>query len=236
MAGVARVAGFLALGAALGLAGLPGPGAADPEIGSRVVTRLWLRTADGPAPACTGAYVRDPADRLPAGTAWLLTARHCAEGGRWAVGRDGPERALRSAAWRPGASPAGGALLTIEGVALARAVAPGGALVLAERMAREGPVWIHGFPFGIEHVTAGRVLGDSPAEPGSVEVRVVVGPQTEAGPGFSGAPVIGPDGRLVGLLWALRHDARRALTDQLTAFVIPVEAIRPLLSRLAAPR
>ncbi|OGL03094.1 MAG: hypothetical protein A3E31_02305 [Candidatus Rokubacteria bacterium RIFCSPHIGHO2_12_FULL_73_22] len=209
------------------LAALAGTGAAagDPALGSPTVTRLWRAGPDGPAPACTGAYVRD------AGAVWLVTVRHCTEHGVWHAGRDAPEHRLTvrdPAGARP---PRHGDLVRLGELAAGPAPAGHAALAPSARAPRAGTVWVHGFPYGVEHVTAARVLGDSAARPGLVELRMVVGPQTEAGPGFSGAPVIDQDGRLAGVLAALRADDARALT----AFVVPVETLRAALARLAAP-
>jgi len=212
-----------ALGALLAALAGAGPAAADPALGAPTVTRFWLAGPDGPAPACTGTYVRD------AGAVWLVTVRHCAGPGVWHAGRAAPERRL--AVIDPAGAPAArhGDLALLGDVAAGPAPHGHAALAPAARAPRAGTVWVHGFPYGIEHVTAARVLGDSAARPGLLELRIVVGPQTEAGPGFSGAPVIDQTGRLVGLLAALRADDARALT----AFVVPVESLRAALARLA---
>lgn len=195
---------------------------AAPEIGSPAVTRLWQASADGAAPVCTAVYVRERAARAGPGRVWLLTARHCTGPGPAHVGRSGPERPFIQ---RPdgGEPPAG------VDVAVGSAPAPHPALDLAERMPRRGTVVIHGFPFGIEHLTAARVVGESAARPGSIELHVVTGPQTEAGPGLSGAPVLDAHGQVVGMLWGLRAEGDRTLR----AFVTPVETIREILHRAA---
>lgn len=201
------------------------PAGAGPELGSPAVTRLWRQVPGGRVPACTAVYVRDPWDRLPAGAVWLLTARHCTTEGRWFVGREAPDEPLPpvAAADEPQAP-------ATPDIAVARAGGERTALTLAERMPRHGSVWVHGFPFGVEHLTAARIRGDSPRRPGSVELKVVVGPMTEVGPGVSGSPVIDAAGRLIGVLWGLRAEDERAYT----ALVTPVEALRALLRRLPA--
>lgn len=209
------------------LTSLAGAGAAagDPALGSPTVTRLWRTGPDGLAPACTAVYVRD------AGAVWLVTVPHCTAPGVWHAGRAAPQQRL-AVLDAPGARPLRhGDLVQLGELAVGPAPAAHAALAPAMRAPRAGTVWVHGFPYGVEHVTAARVLGDSAARPGLVELRMVVGPQTEAGPGFSGAPVIGHDGALVGVLAALRADDARALT----AFVVPVETLRAALARLAAP-
>jgi len=218
--------------AAFGLLAAVGTAAGEPELGSPTVTRLWRATNSGPTPACTGAYVTDPWAGPRSATTWLVTVRHCAEGGPWHAGRDGPGAALTIVDGPSARDVAGADLVRLDSIAVGRRSRPMGvrALSLAERMPRAGSVWIHGFPFGVEHITAARILGDSVVRPGSVEMRVVTGPQTEAGPGFSGAPVIDADNRLIGLLWALRADGER----ELTAFVVPVEALRAALARLTS--
>jgi hypothetical protein len=197
------------------------------------VTRLWIETREGPASVCTAAYVQDPLDRLARGTAWVLTAGHCLEAGPARLGRERPQGRFTALPWRDRLR--GSGLGTrVPDLAVAAAPRPGGAasaLPLAERMPREGPVWLHGFPFGVEHLTAGRVIGDSAERPGSVEIKVVVGPVTDAGPGLSGAPIVDARGRVVGVLWGLRAEDM----TELRAFATPVEVVRDVLGRLPVP-
>jgi len=215
-------------GRAAALAGLlaatAGAAAGEPTLGSPTVTRLWRQGPDGPAPACTAAYVRD------AGAVWLVTVLHCTAPGVWHAGRSAPEQRLTLVDAAAARSRRHGDLVPIGELAAGPAPTGHEALEPAARAPRAGTVWVHGFPFGVEHVTAARVLGDSAARPGLLELRIVVGPQTEAGPGFSGAPVIDQAGRVAGVLAALRADDARALT----AFVVPVERLGEALARLAA--
>ncbi len=207
------------------------PVAAVSEYGNRAITRLWIDT-DQRHYACTGFYINKAAG--DEGRAIIVSAGHCIRA-RYAA-RDTMGYVLEALDSRASLNGHGAFQkrldVAIATVALSEPMPVGKRLWLADEMPKSGTVWVHGFPHGVERVSAGRVLGPSEGAPGTVEVAFRSDREIE--PGSSGSPVLNEYGQVVGILWGLRMtpDADGLYHPINVAVVTPVETLHTLLALL----
>ncbi len=190
---------------AIGLASAP-PVRAVSDWGHPAISRLWSVDESGDRRfACTAAYLH-PGGVLPALPSpfvrWVLSAGHCAEA--TILGRDTAGVVFAHVDWRLVVQ-ANATYLGPRVIDFALGTAPETRedaaqrfLWVAEAFPAPGTlVYLHGFPFGVERVTAAIVADPSPDLPS----RRLIVRSREVDPGSSGSPVLDGLGRLVGVVW-----------------------------------
>ncbi len=209
------------LGASLAvLLALPVFGLAISDYGNTALARLWRATPEGDRFTCTGFYafpVVEGASNSGYPRSLLLTAGHCAKananlvktprvhqsGGMSAVVNwvwivQGP--------WFQHTTIADYAIGIVPDVRDAPDIRK---LFLGTASPEPGAkVYIHGFPNGVERVTAGQVapvaiLEERLKEKLPAGTYVVVVPENMVRSGSSGGPVFDGNGNVVGILWGL---------------------------------
>lgn len=214
------------------------PGVTD--YGESAITRLWSPGDDGDQFTCTVSYILPYVNEH---IAWVVTAGHCVVDGHGRyIKRTATDSTLSAVNWR--AVTLGDPRYTAGFNDLALGTTPeireghANRLWLAEKMPDDGMVYIHGFPSGVERVTAAYVI---PAKYGKGSgSRFLALKAGEVTGGSSGSPVLDGQGRLVAVLWGIAEesDLKEFDLDDLlkpgteVALVTPVERLAALMTLL----
>ena len=209
------------------------------DYGSPTVSRLWQPTTQGDRFVCTVSYIFPFVNEY---VGWVVTAGHCITGGANYLRRSHENTVISLVNWR--AMLLGDLRYTLETVDLAIGTAPDmrdgtkSRFWLADKFPTSGDVYIHGFPNGVERVTAAHVVPfASEKMKGSALVVVRTG---EIAGGSSGSPVLNAQGQLVGILWGkvpeqyvpLLELPRALAPGHEIAAVTPVEKLHELFRTL----
>jgi hypothetical protein len=225
------------------VAGTFSPAQAVTDYGNPAVTRLWVGTSEGDRFVCTASYIFPYVNE---NISWLMTAGHCTLGDL--VKRDADTTMVGVVNWR-------GVILGNPNYTsgyndIAIGTVPDvrdgvkRRLWLADSMPKRGAVYVHGFPAGVERVTVGYIVPiESKYLPGSVMIAVRAG---EIEGGSSGSPVLGPDGRVVGILWGIIVDEQgnpgsvpevgELREGWMLALVTPIEKLHELMNTMGVKK
>lgn len=206
------------------------------DYGHLAITRLWVSTREGRTFGCTGFYI-DKSAGASART-YVVTAGHCTRAD--AAMRDTAGFVLYPVQWR-GVIFGHADIHKRLDVAFGTSVLPddipiSGRLRLADESPKDGFVWIHGFPLGVERVTAGELRSPDPLFPGSLVIELRDAKDVE--PGSSGSPVLNAYGQVVGIVWGMLTEYDRATGEVVPSgriLVTPVEALHALMALLELP-
>lgn len=212
------------LAAVVGLLLLATSAGAISDLGAPSVTRLWTSTSTGDRFTCTASYIHPYISEY---VSWVVTAGHC--DGADLLKRNVAGNLLTLVNWRGKLMDHAGRYTTCT-VDLLAGTTPDAREVksrlwLAAKAPSGGIVYIHGFPRGVERVTAGQLIAESDSEfPCSRVVRVTRG---EIAGGSSGSPILDSSGSVVGIVWGLREG-----TPYDEVLMTPVEVLHALLNLL----
>ena len=236
------------------------------DVGRPELTRLWRNTDEGDRFTCTATYIFPYANDY---VSWLVSAGHCtiAE----LAARNQSDTIRSGINWRGVVNTHGeyGTNTIDIAVATTPDMRKGDhkRIWLADKAPDGGVVYIHGFPAGIEEVDLGYVVPEAYNEKISIMIQVA-GPDgypelqrknlKELLPGLramvvkhdrivggsSGSPVLGPDDRLVGILWGVIGNEPRlavqGLPQQFSDYDIvlftPVERVHDLFKALGVEK
>lgn len=236
---------------------IPVTAVAISDIGRPELTRLWVSTSAENQFVCTASYIFP---FIGEGRSLILSAGHCAEADL--VARNQSKTAWGIISWLATFQTHGANGITSD-IAIGRVPDLRDdvhKLWLADHFPNNEQVFVHSFPHGIEVVTEGvsapadmakqvsflrtietpfglateRVtLAD--AFPGT---RFIVTPPGRVGPGSSGAPVLGPNDRVVAIVWggasaaSMIQGLPEAFAGWDLVFVTPIESVHETLKIL----
>ncbi len=203
------------------------------DTGRPAITRLW-NTSESNKFVCTVSYIQP---YINDNISWVITANHCANVGS-TIARSEAETVWAIINWRMQVHDYGRYTKTTTDIAIGTVPdvrdagkRPKEKLWLASKNPEHGDnVYIHGFPAGIERVELGIIVGKPVLE--DVKLFVQTGPwdagwmsfydlfpgttlailvkQGTIVGGSSGSPILGQDGRLVGILWGSIQTGQRS--------------------------
>lgn len=207
------------------------------DYGQQSITRLWADNYQGREMACTGFYInRDAGSRM---RSYVVSAGHCSNA--TSAMRDTEGFVLYHIEWH-GVVFGHGDIhnrvdVAIGTTLLPETIEPTKRLVLADESPKDGLVWIHGFPLGVERVTVGTVQDPDSVYPGAMIVQMRNTSDVETG--SSGSPVLNAYGQVVGIVWGMRTTYDRAtglIVPSGTVLITPVETLHKLFALLEIKR